>query len=678
MPIYAVTIFISAFLLFLVQPIIAKQILPWFGGSAAVWTTCLVFFQCMLLAGYLYADALTRCRPRTQAVVHTALLLVACALLPIVPDAAWKPIDAADPTPRILMLLSATIGLPYFLVSTTGPLVQSWFARAYAEDERQRSVYRLFALSNLASLIALMAYPFTVEPYTTVREQSVAWSYGFAVFAALATATAWVTTRRIHQSKRLQSSHVVKNPMDHAPSLGLQLLWLMLAALGTLFLLSVTTHITQNIASVPFLWIVPLALYLLTFILCFDGRGWYRRSVFWPALLVVLPLMAWGLVQDRGVMHISQALPLYCLGLFVVCMFCHGELVHAKPSPRWLTRFYLMISLGGALGGLFVGLVAPRVFAGYWELPLALVGCALLATIVITRVSWLGFGVAALISASVASWFGWQYLNLMRTDALLMTRNFYGTLRVKQTAPDDDPHAMRRLMHGVIMHGEQSLDAGRRDQPTTYYGPTSGAGLALQAAPERPRRIGVIGLGVGTVAAYARPHDVVRFYEINPQVLDAATRYFTYLPRAAGTIETVLGDARLNLERESPQAFDVLIVDAFSSDSIPVHLMTREALAIYRRHLAPSGVVAFHVTNRYLSLAPVVKQLADDARMHAVLIADTPVTSQLSTTDYVLVAEKATPLLVNDEMRERATPIEAREHLRLWTDDYNNLSRILK
>jgi spermidine synthase len=677
MLLYAATIFVSAFLLFLVQPIIAKQILPWFGGSAGVWSTCLVFFQLWLLAGYTYADALSRCKLKTQAVVHTLLVLLALLTLPIIADPAWKPQGNEDPGWRILALLIATIGLPYFLVATTGPLVQSWFAKAFINDPRHVKVYRLFALSNLASLLALVAYPFAVEPVIELQTQSWAWSGGFVLFALLVIATAWRTQRNtvFDASLPLPQSNTDAIP----PRWTDYVLWLLLAALGTLFLLAVSTHITQNVASVPFLWIVPLSLYLLTFILCFDGSRWYRRSLFIPLLLVLTPLMAWGLQADRGVLHFEKALPLYCIGLFVVCMFCHGELAAARPAPRYLTRFYLMISVGGALGGLFVGVVAPRIFSGYWETPATLVLVSILMILVILKSipHWRGLTlVLTLLAGGISSYYGLKYVELMRDDALLMQRNFYGTIRVKEQGTDTG-NPVRHLMHGVILHGEQYQTPALRLLATTYYGPESGAGLALSLTQGPGQRIGVVGLGVGTLASYAAADSKLFLYEINPQVVEAARQFFSYLSDTPAQSETILGDARLSLEREASRQFDVLVIDAFSSDAIPVHLLTREALDIYLRHMKPNGVMAFHVTNRYLNLAPVVKQLADQAGLHSVLVSDEPEEYWLSRTDYVLVARDP-KLLQQPKIAARAREITPIPGLKLWTDSYNNLFKVLK
>jgi hypothetical protein len=742
---HALTVFVSAFLLFLVQPLIAKQILPWFGGTASVWTVCLVFFQLVLLVGYAYADWLSRLAPRRQAIVHTALLIAACAMLPVVPDLSWKPADGSDPTLRILLLLVATIGLPYMAVCTTGPLLQSWYSRLRSGDKHQSSVYRLFALSNFASLLSLVMYPFVVEPYATVRVQAWAWSLGFVVFAALAIASAWFTVSKA----RLVSDRASSPPgsakgsassTDAAaqvrPTLGQHLFWLVLSGLGTVSLLSVTTHITQDVASVPFMWIVPLALYLLTFVLCFDSAFWYRRWIFLPAVVAFVPTLGWALFDStQGPVDLRVALLLFCGGLFVLCMFLHGELALSKPVPAFLTRFYLMISVGGALGGLFVGLIAPRIFHGYWELPGAVIICGLLVwyiarphlqtalvlfvAVLFTALAWFAYqyllwsqvaGMLAILAVSYAALVGWRsrsllagvgllsvlstlasayfvvsYLQINQRSLLVSDRNFYGTLRVKQVSRAETEKNDRLLYHGIIVHGEQSQDSSRRRVPTSYFGASSGVGMTIEHMRSRQAnlRIGVIGLGVGTLAAYGKPGDVVRFYEINPDVVDFANQYFSYLGDSSAKIETVLGDARLAMESEAAnsasQKFDILVVDAFSGDSIPVHLMTSESIRIYKARLNPGGVIAFHVSNRYLNLAPVVELLAKDAGMRSMMIVDEhkSSTKRLRTSVYVLVSSD--DALFNDQkMATRVTPVEAIPGLQAWTDDYNNLFQILK
>ena len=673
MPLYALTIFTSAFLLFLVQPIMAKQILPWFGGSAAVWTTCLVFFQFLLLAGYAYSDWTMRVlRARRQASLHVVLLVASLASLPIITGAAWKPIGGEDPTWLILGLLAATIGLPYFLLSTTGPLVQAWFARAFPAA----TVYRLFALSNFASLLALIAYPFAVEPWITTVRQAWFWSAGYVLFVGLCIGAA-VASARSRRAASAPTPTEAEPEAGRAPLLHDYLGWLLLSAMGSFMLLAVTNHITHDIASVPFLWIVPLTLYLLTFILCFEGRGWYQRRIFLAPLLAVVAAMAWALHEEGGLMDIKQAVPLNLVGLFVMCMFFHGELADRKPAPRYLTRFYLMVSLGGALGGLAVGLVAVKLFNTYYEFGVGLVVTLMIAAFV-TRRMHSAVPMLALVAIGFSGFHIHQYIDTLTRNARVMTRNFYGTLRVKDVGSGpQDREAVRRLMHGVIMHGEQYLAADRRGEPTTYYGGTSGVARAIEALKTSPMRVGVVGLGTGTLAAYGTGRDVYRFYEINPQVVDIARNEFSFLRDSAAKIETVLGDARLAMEREPAQQYDVLAIDAFSSDSIPVHLITREAMEVYLRHVKPGGVIAFHVTNRFLRLAPVVKRIAEERGLHAALLSDDAEDSELASTDWVLVARDRA-LLDRPEIAKAASEIDAIPGLAAWTDDFNNLFRILK
>ncbi|HSF21911.1 MAG TPA: fused MFS/spermidine synthase [Burkholderiales bacterium] len=671
MTLYALTIFTSAFLLFLVQPIIAKQILPWFGGSAAVWTTCLVFFQFLLLAGYAYSDWTTRRLPaRSQVVLHVVLLAASLVSLPIIADTGWKPAGNEDPTWRILGLLTVTIGLPYFLLSTTGPLVQAWFARTFPAG----TVYRLFALSNFGSLLALASYPFAFEPWITTAVQSWGWSAAYVAFAALCAASAWYSLRGAMTAGAREA--VSAPDADPPPRPGDYAAWLLLSGMGAFMLLAVTNHITHDIASVPFLWILPLTLYLVTFILCFEGRGWYQRRIFIVPLAAVVCAMAWALHEERGIMEIKEAVPLSLVGLFVMCMFFHGELAARKPAPRYLTRFYLMVSLGGALGGIAVGLAAVKLFNTYYEFGAGLVVTLLIAAYA-TRLMHSAVPMLMLAAVGFTGYHVYAYIGYLAKDTRVMTRNFYGTLRVKDIGADTEQAAVRRLMHGVIMHGEQYLAPARRREPTTYYGETSGVARAIKALDGSALRVGVVGLGTGTLALFGRPGDVYRFYEINPQVVEIANSEFTFLSDSGARIEHVLGDARLAMEREPPQNYDVLVIDAFSSDSIPVHLITSEALAVYARHTKPGGVIAFHVTNRFLDLAPVVKRIADGHGLHAALISDDAEESDLARTDWVLVTrDKA--LLEHPEIAKFTSEIETVRELREWTDDFNNLFRILK
>jgi len=691
MLLFAATVFTSAFLLFLVQPIIAKQILPWFGGNASVWTVCMVFFQLVLLGGYAYADAIVRrLAPRTQAIVHSALIAASLAFLPILAAESWKPAPDTEPTARILLLLAMTIGLPYFLLSTTGPLVQAWFARSYPSA----TVYRLFALSNLASLVALVAYPPLIEPAISLQAQSWTWSAVYILFAALCAGSAWMASKHPAVAKDFDSIDKNNETEETKPRSIDYALWLALSTLGSLMLLAVTSHITQNVASVPFVWILPLVLYLLSFILVFDvggGRGrsgWYARIWALPLLFALLAAMAYTLSLNLGVMNIRTSIALYCAGLFLACMFCHGELAAMRPAPQYLTRFYLMISIGGAAGGLFVGLLAPRIFNVHLELPLALIACGALAASLTWRSAQSGSGfplgrkilfvapVAALAVTAFVSWHAWEYLDYIRSNAVVMTRNFYGTLRVKQVGRGNDPATTRALVHGVINHGWQHVDPALRREPISYFGPGSGIARALAFYEGRPRRVGVIGLGVGVFMAWGRPGDYFRIYELDPDVVRIAREQFWYLSDSPAKIEVVTGDGRLSMERDPPQKFDLISVDAFSSGSIPIHLLTREALQAYRRHLAPGGVIVYNVTNRFVKLAPLLKLVAEAEGLKILLIGDDPAEDKYSGTSYVLVTENEQ--LLADKRFGDAETIEPIPGLETWTDGFNNLFKVVR
>ena len=670
MLLHAGTIFLSAFLLFLVQPIIAKQILPWFGGAAAVWATCLVFFQSVLLFGYAYADWTTRfLAPRRQAWLHLALLAASLLTLPIIPDAGWKPggTGGGEPTLLILGLLGATIGLAYFLLSTTSPLVQAWFWQRF----RHAVPYRLFALSNFASLLALLSYPVLVEPFLPLAVQSWMWSGAYAVFALLCAATALVSTRG---AATTAAPAAAADPAENVPPFGDRLLWIALSAMGSCLLLAVTNHLTQNIASIPFLWVVPLSLYLVTFILCFDHPRWYRRGVFLALAALLLPAMAW--YSDS--LDLWTAAPLYAAGLFVCCMFCHGELTLLKPGPQHLTTFYLMISVGGAVGALLVGIAAPKLLSGYYELGIALTACALLLfSRTLSGRWWLAGGALAVVAATatLAAISIGEYLS----DTRVILRNFYGVVRTRDFP---EPVPFRVMYHGAINHGGQLLDAAYRGRPSSYFGPTSGYGRAFASLPDAPRRVGVIGLGPGAIAAYARTGDVFRFYEIDPQVAAVAIKEFTFLSDSPARMDIILGDGRLSLEREPDQHYDLLAIDAFSGDSIPMHLLTREAMATYVRHLKPEGVIVFQATNRFVDISPVVERLAAEFGLTAVLVTDWPdnidgASYWLSSTDQIIVTRNAR-FLAAEPIQSVAEPLPPNADFRVWTDDFYNLFRILK
>jgi SAM-dependent methyltransferase len=745
----ALTILLSSFLLFLVQPIIAKQILPWFGGSAGVWTVCLVFFQMVLLLGYSYAHWLTRRRTASrQFVLHMVLLLVSCLTLPIIAGSFWKPIHDHRPALQILGLLAATVGLPYFLLASTAPLLQRWLSDTSSATQA-RSIYRLFALSNLGSLGGLLSYPFAIEPSATVRTQAWVWSGAYVLFAVCLFDYVF---RRWQRPDGDQVSTISEVAPESAPAPGVYAYWIACAALGSALLLSVTHQITENVAAIPFLWIVPLSLYLLSFIICFggrSGRGWYERRFWMLPAMVATPVMAWALTAAGENLSIYVALPLYAVGLLLGCVVCHGELARSKPTPDYLTHFYLSLAAGGALGGLLVGLVAPEIFSGYWELPLALIALAGLgalsspkemrllpmtpwlsklvvtvlaiglilfllsllpsrlhiypeqwALIVTGPVFWVGvalllmpvlllrFRAVALAALLCTLLFDWWYYHShsLHYGTQLAVRNFYGTLRVHD-APDGE-WRIRSLVHGTIKHGTQIMEAPQSRMPTTYYGADSGIGRAIRVKQQSigALRIGSIGLGAGTLAAYGRPGDSFRIYELNPAVVDIAQTQFTYLKDSNARIEVVLGDARLSLERELAQGaferpkqhFDILSVDAFSGDAIPVHLLTREALASYARVITPDGVIAFHITNLYLDLAPVVGQIARDAGFQAVLIDDRTTVSRWMLPSRWVLLTHSTTLLQQPEIASYSTPIVARSGVPVWTDQFSNLLRILK
>jgi hypothetical protein len=752
MVLYAVTIFLSAFLLFQVQPLIAKIILPWFGGSAAVWAASLLFFQLLLLAGYAYAHVLIRfLAAKKQMMVHVGLLLASCALLPILPSQSWRPTDAGDPLARILLLLTATIGLPYFLLSSTSPLLQAWFVRRTGSEVP----YRLFALSNFGSMLALVTFPFLVEPQLTTKQQAYSWSTAYVAFALLCAFTAWVS-KDVSKEARSSASEtksvepVTESFVDAAatptrPGFGQLILWILLATCASVLLVSVTNHMSQNVAPIPLLWVAPLALYLLTFILAFESDRAYQRWLFIPLLILSLGGMAYMIYADEGNFNIKWAIPGFSLGLFVACMVCHGEMARRRPAPQFLTLFYLMVSVGGALGGVFVALVAPRVFSGLWELPVGLVSGGILALIATWSVKppemglWpsrlvaafgtiitasalivffarkeytgrlevtvgavalgicvLGIGFAARW-ASMGMWlvravlfvgtiamagYLFQHERTLSKDLKVQARNFYGMLEVRDDPPTQD-YAERTLLHGTINHGSQLLDPVLRYVTTSYYGKRSGVGRALTALQTKgPVRYGVVGLGTGVLTNYSRKGDYLRVYEINPLVEKLAQTQFTFFPHSQADKKIVMGDARLVLEqqlkKEGPQNFDLLAVDAFSSDAIPVHLLTKEAVGLYFQHLKPNGVLALHISNRYLELQPVCERDAATFGKQARTVEDEGEQAPyFSSSTWVLLT--ADGEFFNDPAFKDAYmyPPVTRKNFRGWTDDYSNLFQIL-
>ena len=761
MLLYAATILLSAFLLFQVQPVIAKIILPWFGGSAAVWTTCLLFFQIVLLLGYVYAHLLARyLKPRVQTRVHAVLLLASLLAMRVYPNPSWKPSGTGDPALGILGLLAVAVGLPYFLLSSTGPLLQAWYARQF----HGAVPYRLYALSNAGAMFALLSYPFLFEPVATTHQQAGIWSAAYGVFLVLCISTAIRAGRSAELA--LPEPTPAASAANGKPGAREYAFWLLLPTCASVLLLAISNHIAQNVAAIPFLWVLPLSLYLLSFILCFDGRGWfrYRRFLYLPLMAIFLGGMALA-VDGLENAPIFLVAGLFAVGLFACCMVCHGELTLLKPHPRYLTQFYLTIAAGGALGGFLVGFVAPHLFHSNYELELGMALCAALslaalanhpspgwmrhllqglellpASLAVLLCGYLGFldrdqlltfahgairllarhweptpGFDTCLLLLVLLWsagallvvrrgvrlrwvpkqgvmpFAVELLALMligylgydvghaNTGYRLMARNFYGALKVTDTGEAGELDSTRGLLHGTINHGEQFLNPARSRLPTSYYAEESGIGIAIrdkQRSPG-PMRVGVIGLGTGTTAAYGRAGDYYRFYEINPLVRAIAETEFTFLSACPCRVETAIGDARLSLEAEPPQNFDVLAVDAFSGDSIPVHLLTREAMQLYFRHLKPDGILAVHISNRYLDLRPVVDGVARATGRTPRLV-----TNQEDEDRDVLRAEwvlVTAPVPGFDEnIESRSETIVPTRQVRVWTDEYSNLFRILQ
>ena len=667
---YGLTIFLSAFLLFQVQPMIGKMILPWFGGSASVWTTCMLFFQSILLLGYLYSHwVVARLTPRQQSLLHMALLLAALLLIPISPSDAWKPTGAENPTLRILGLLAVSIGLPYFVLSTTGPLVQAWFAR-----ERAGLVpYRLFALSNLGSMLALIAYPLAIEPVLPTRWQSWTWSGLFALFVVSCGLLAW----RGRNSQSIHSHSAEKLPPLSRRQLAL---WAALAACPSILMVADTSFLTENIAPIPLLWVAPLALYLLSFILAFERHGWYQRRIYLPLLVLGLAALAWLPTLGVSEMPIKVAMAINLAAFFVACMVCHGELSRQQPHPGQLTTYYLMLAVGGMVGGFFVGVIAPYFFNSHYELSIGILLTGLVAAIAV--IPGIKFPRPLLRGATIAgcvlvlAGIGWIRVTdhqQENADADALLRNFYGTLTVRTNT---DEH-WRTMLHGQVVHGRQFLAPEKAALPTTYYSPEGGAGKTLLAkAGNGPLRVGVFGIGVGTLATYGHAGDYYRLYDIDPLVIEVAQKHFSFLAQTKAKTDIVLGDARLQLERETPQQFDVLVVDAFSGDSVPIHLLTRQAFELYFRHLKPDGVLAIHITNRYLDLRPVIKTAADHLKRPARIIDfEGDDDSGTFRSRWAIIAQDDT-FFCHDGFAD-AKLLADKPGFKAWQDDYSSLFAVL-
>jgi SAM-dependent methyltransferase len=706
---FGLTIFWGAFLLFLVQPLIAKFILPWFGGSPAVWTTCMLFFQILLLGGYAYAHfSISRLKSRQQVILHLALLAVALALLPITPGDHWKPLDGANPTGRILFLLLGCLGLPYLVLAATGPLFQAWFSEAHPGV----SPYRLYALSNVGSLLALVSYPFLVEPNLTRHFQAGWWSAGLMIFAVLAFWCGFVVWKRAaHEPAR--SATTEEEAAEETGSTTSRWLWFALPACGVVLLLAVTNKICQDIAVIPFLWVLPLSLYLLTFIISFDSPRWYWRPLWLPALALALLAVLWLMLGDHMTaptaswlkpvawllntadnFEMFTEITIYLGVLFVCCLVCHGEVYRLRPTARQLTGYYLSISAGGACGGLFVAILAPLIFKNYFELHVGLFLVAALILVLLFRdtKSPLHNGQPkwawVLLVLALPAIGGTLYYDALSTvkDAKELSRNFYGVLKVFETYPDEPELHKLTLQHGGTTHGLQFMSDHKRRLPSSYYTSSSGIGrLMKNYQPEGGRKVAVVGLGTGSLAVWGRTGDHMRFYEINTEVERIARDTFFYLKDTAAKTEIVLGDARLSLEREPDQNYDIIALDAFSSDAIPVHLITREAFEIYLRHLKPGGVIAVHISNRYLNLEPIVMRIAQHFGLTEALVDDNDVdereedeeSSGAYSSDWVLLSKDAAFLNRPPILDASYEPGIISDKVRLWTDEKSDLLRIL-
>ena len=690
MLLFALSIFLSAFLLFQIQPMIGKFILPWFGGTPAVWSTLMLFFQVLLTGGYSYAYWLiARVKQKSQILIHSSVIGLAILVLfflsfiwtsPITPDSTWKPDAVSTPVLDIFKILILSIGLPYFLLASNGPLMQAWFSRLFP----QRSYASLYALSNTGSLLGLLVYPVLIEPTFTLHRQGWMWATGFTLFGLLAIRIALRMGNVPSLTKPIVGSVITTERLSRAS----MSLWIALSATASLFLLSVTNQISQEVAVIPFLWILPLLLYLLSFILTFsDGRG-YNRS--FNSVLFILSA-AWTLfvMLNATALHIYWQIFAYCLLLFAACMLCHGELYLLRPSAEHLTSFYLMISIGGAFGGIFVSLIAPVIFDGYWEF---FVGLAMTIAILLTVLranrgenlkARTRFVFVIFISVTVML----AVLSTYFSGTLYSKRNFYGVIRVREVVPGGSNKLAYLMVHGITVHGLQFIDPDLRDRPTTYYGREGGAGLAILNHPRygKGMKVGLLGLGVGTLAAYGQPGDIYRLYEINPVVIDLAQghgNYFSFLSDSQAEIITLPGDARISLERElaegSQQNFDVLVLDTFSSDSIPVHLVTKEAFALYLEHLAPDGIIAAHITNLHLDLQPIFWVLGEYYKLSIVRV-DYAGDSNGSYASHWILLSPDPALLEIPAIKDHAVDLEGYStNIKLWTDDYSNLFQILK
>lgn len=645
---YALIIFINAFLLFQIQPVLGKFVLPWFGSSPSVWSVVLLFFQSVLVLGYLYAYILSKFfNMSKQLIIHGLFLLAALLTLPVIPSQSGLA-DSANPSLAIFLILSSCVGLPYLVLSATSPLLQSWYAKAFPKA----FPYRLYALSNVGSLLALISFPFLFERYLNSNSQTWLWSFVFIATSILMFFLFWQLKRSgslgsdVLGSNALESDSLGRdgavNDCVDIDKLAIPLKdkcsWFVFSMLASVLLVSTTSRMSLDVPPVPFLFVLPLSVYLITFILSFDREAWYRPGLNYFLSLCALFGVCLALFEPSSLSFNVQLL-IYCLVLFFFCFTCHGEIVRRKPEPYALPLFYFVIALGAALGSVFVSLVAPKISSSYFEYELSVFLIFAIATFLFCKrllsetqpkvaayiVSV--FGVTGILLLSIFLNYNYRAENEW---AIERSRNFYGVLRIFEFHTDDDRLHKRALYHGGIQHGVQYLNPEKQHWKTSYYGGGSGLDVLMTNNSKRkntqyPFRIGGIGLGAGTIAAYANDvkwpeekypivNDAIHFYEINPAIVDIADRQFTFLKQAqmrGAEVTLTLGDARMSMQAQADegdmQNFDVLVVDAFSGDAIPMHLLSREAFELYFRHLSEDGVLAVHVSNQYLDLLPVIR-----------------------------------------------------------------------
>lgn len=639
----------------------------------------MLFFQTLLLAGYAYAHLLViGLKPRGQAAVHMLLLLLTLWWLPLDPVSYERPAGEESPAGFILLLLLQMIGLPYLVLSSTGPLIQRW----YSLVEQEKSPYKLYALSNAGSLLALLSYPFVIEPALNVELQMQSWSflfYGFLIFCGLSVIVTWKYGRQ-------DNSHIEAVVQEEQISTSSRFTWFVLSATASILLLAITNHICQDVASIPFLWVIPLAIYLLSFILCFESTRWYKRGAYFPALLVLIWLFTLDSVTGVNA-FVQVAVISGFLLLFVACMVCHGELERLKPGPGALTSFYLMISAGGAAGGIFVGLIAPSIFSAYYELFLGLLLCLLIISWFSLRDSnffggEISFQNSAILIAGIYLSYDVTVIAITEGSGWeTQQRNFYGIVRTETRAGEKEHGEKIVLTHGRVVHGFQFLHESRQNEPTGYYGPESGVGLAMRWFQKKQTiRSGIVGLGAGTLAAYGGSGDFIKFYEINPLVIDIARERFSFLKNSPSETVVEEGDGRIVLEKEPAQNFNVFVVDAFSGDSIPVHLLTLEAFKLYQSHIDGAGVIAFHVSNLHLDLRPVVSRAGKYYGFEVIYLKHIPGEEEdgVHPSEWMLLTKNQEFIsYLKKEQGNVEVNVDYKE-IEPWTDSYSNMFKILK